>query len=87
MQSSVRVELLTAFRDHFILPRLERIQDAFLKMIIDIEEYRNAPDSIPRCLQMFGVLSEIDDDRRVIIEATVSELKTNLQRYGRAVYG
>jgi hypothetical protein len=69
-----------------VLPRIDRLQEAFEKICIDVEEVRKAPDTIPRALQMFAVLTEVNDERRVMLEQALTKLKSDLQRYGRALY-
>ncbi|ORX93589.1 HbrB-domain-containing protein [Basidiobolus meristosporus CBS 931.73] len=81
---NVRNMALSSFRDHVIIPMVDRLEGVFSKLFIDNEE-TGIPrtDTAARMLQMISVLSNLrpDDDFEEDIKRVLDMLKTNYRAY------
>jgi hypothetical protein len=82
----VRSLILFAYKNEMILPNLNRIQDAFQKVIIDPEESRRSPDTVPRVMQMLNVLNELPSQHRSLIDIALNSIETEVRKQGRSLH-
>ncbi|OAQ31209.1 HbrB-domain-containing protein [Linnemannia elongata AG-77] len=82
---NVRTMALAAFRDQVILPMVDRLDEVFAKLFVDLDASISVSDTALRMIQMTSVLTSIQsgDAQQLLMEQVYNRLKTNWKQFTR----
>ncbi|KAK3838585.1 MAG: hypothetical protein JOS17DRAFT_679310 [Linnemannia elongata] len=84
-RKNVRTMALAAFRDQVILPMVDRLDEVFAKLFVDLDASISVSDTALRMIQMTSVLTSIQsgDAQQLLMEQVYNRLKTNWKQFTR----